>query len=301
MTGMPRACPGNSELSFAAIQAAEHGGRKTVVEAVSDLAEEAMIIIEESKKDDKEDKNKDGVKDVDQITKKEYMTRKTKLVLKKMNPEKVDKAIAAMYRVWLAVIAVLTIQFARTISLALTISDFLRMPVDRFIAPTINIVMPADYKKWVPIVLGWYVGACFLSLVTGWGLQCRDCLHIALLSPFLHGSFIIHRITKSIAISIAWYLQTIISAFSSALAGGLMMARALFDFGIERGWFSGSHEDTPVDEFASYLFAALGFYFQYSIRFDVPFPFNLLLWPLGKYLFCRLDCLVGCDLFVGLI
>lgn len=68
-----------------------------------------------------------------------------------------DKAIASLYRVWLSVAAVLTIQFARTISLALTISDFLRMPVDRVIAPTINIVIPADYKKWVPIVLGWYV------------------------------------------------------------------------------------------------------------------------------------------------
>lgn len=102
---------------------------------------------------------------------------------------------------------------------------------------------------------------------------------LTLLSLFL-SVLVTQRITKSIAISIAWYLQTVISAFSSALAGGLMMARALYDFGVERKWFSGSHEDTPVDEIASYIFAALGFYFQFSIRFDVPFPFNLLLWPL---------------------
>jgi hypothetical protein len=77
-----------------------------------------------------------------------------------------------------------------------------------------------------------------------------------------------------------------------------MMARALYDFGVERGWFSGSHEETSVDEFASYLFAALGFYFQYSLRFDVPFPFNLLLWPLGKYSLGRIDWLVDSFLFI---
>jgi hypothetical protein len=43
---------------FAAVQAAEHGGRKAVVDAIGDLAEEAMKIIEASKKDDKEDKDK---------------------------------------------------------------------------------------------------------------------------------------------------------------------------------------------------------------------------------------------------
>jgi len=43
---------------FAAVQAAEHGGRKSVVQAVSDLAKEIMVILEESKKDDAVDANK---------------------------------------------------------------------------------------------------------------------------------------------------------------------------------------------------------------------------------------------------
>lgn len=227
---------------FAAVQAAEHGGRKTVVESVGALAEEALTIIEESKKDDKEDKDKDGKADVEQISNSEYVLRKTKLVFKKMNPEKVDKAIASLYRVWLAVLAVLTLQFARTISLALSISDFLKMPIDRFIAPTLSLAIPEEYKKWVPTLLGW--------------------------------------IAKSIAMSIAWYLQTIISAFSSALIGGLMMARALYHVLVKRGYVSGSHEETSVDEILSYVFAAAGFYFQFKLAFDVPFPFNLLLWPL---------------------
>lgn len=70
---------GTFPVLFAAIEAADHGGRKTMVEAISDLSEEAMIIIEESKKDSSEDKDGDGVKDVHQISSTEYMTRKTKV------------------------------------------------------------------------------------------------------------------------------------------------------------------------------------------------------------------------------
>ena len=74
---------------FAAVQAAENGGRQTVMVAIKDLADEAIIIINESKKDDDVDADKDGKKDVQEISGKEYLQRKTLLVLKKMNPEKV--------------------------------------------------------------------------------------------------------------------------------------------------------------------------------------------------------------------
>jgi hypothetical protein len=104
---------------FAAIQAAEHAGRSTVVQALSDLAQEANYIIEESKKDDRLNTSTQST---------EYMTRKAKLVLQKMNPEKVDKAISSLYRVWLSVAAVLSIQFARTISMSLAMADFLNQP-----------------------------------------------------------------------------------------------------------------------------------------------------------------------------
>lgn len=39
------------------------------------------------------------------------------------------------------------------------------------------------------------------------------------------------------------------------------------------------HEKTSVDEYASYVFAALGFMFQFFVGFRAPFPLNLFLWP----------------------
>lgn len=140
---------------FAAIQAAEHGGRKAVFDAVHDITNEILKVIEDSKKDDTVDADSDGKADVDEISSQEFVRRKTLLVLKKMDPQKIDRAINSIYQVWLAVAAVLTIQFARAISLALAISDFMKQPIDRYIAPQIEAIIPSEYSKWVPVILGW--------------------------------------------------------------------------------------------------------------------------------------------------
>lgn len=119
------------------------------------------------------------------------MKRKVKLVLTKMNPDKVNAAIASIYKVWMAVLAVLKIKFARTISLALTIANFFQRLIDRFIVPIVDKATPSEYKKWVPILSDW--------------------------------------ICKSIGVSIAWKVQTIITSFTSSLVGGLMMSRAIIE------------------------------------------------------------------------
>eukprot|EP00523_Entomoneis_sp_CCMP467_P002874 CAMPEP_0168744724 /NCGR_PEP_ID=MMETSP0724-20121128/14242_1 /TAXON_ID=265536 /ORGANISM="Amphiprora sp., Strain CCMP467" /LENGTH=322 /DNA_ID=CAMNT_0008792399 /DNA_START=36 /DNA_END=1004 /DNA_ORIENTATION=- len=231
---------------FAAIQAAEYGGRKTVMESIKMLTDEALVIIEESKKDDAEDKDGDGVKDVKQLSPSEFAKRKTLLVLRKMNPEKIDKAIASLYKVWMSVVAVLSIQFARTISMALAIADFLHKPCDRFVTPLLQRVIPDEYDKWVPVVLSW--------------------------------------ITKAIAMSLAWYIQTVQSAFASAMKGGLMMGRAAYQAMTYRGWTLGGlipedHSESLIDEVLQYGFAGLGFYTQFKLNFSVPFPLNLVLFP----------------------
>jgi hypothetical protein len=92
------------------------------------------------------------------------------------------------------------------------------------------------------------------------------------------------RICKSIGMSIAWYIQTVRSAFASAVTGGLMMARAVYEALLCRGITLGGlvkedHKDSSLDEMLSYVFAGLGFYFQYMLGFNVPFPFSVLFFP----------------------
>lgn len=67
--------------------------------ALVDLSEEIMIIIEANKKDNDVDADGDGTSDVDQISSQEFMSRKVKLVLTKMNPQKVNDAISSLYKV----------------------------------------------------------------------------------------------------------------------------------------------------------------------------------------------------------
>jgi len=224
---------------FAALQAADHGGLQTLSVAIRDLSEEILAIVEENKKDDKEDLDGDGVPDAKQVEGKELVKRKIQLVLKKMNPKKVNDAAAAIYTVWLSVLAVLKIEFARTVALALTIADFFKKPSDRFLLPIMKKVTPGDYQQWCPVLTEW--------------------------------------LCKSIGMSVAWKIQTVISAFTSACAGGLIMARALMAI-MSKG--EKNHDDTNADEIASYAFAGLGFYWQFTNKFDTPALLKLLLWPM---------------------
>lgn len=80
---------------------------------------------------------------------------------------------------------------------------------------------------------------------------------------------------KGIGMTIAWRVQTVISAVTSAMAGGLIISRALLQL-VAKGK---DHNDTMADEIASYGFTGAGFYFQYYVGFSPPFPLNLVLWP----------------------
>ena len=85
--------------------------------------------------------------------------------------------------------------------------------------------------------------------------------------------------------SIAWYINTIITAVTSALTGSLIITRALLKIANRhnitlQGMIPEKHEDTMIDEGLSYLFAFMGIWFQFKIQFDVPFPMNLFLWPM---------------------
>ena len=84
--------------------------------------------------------------------------------------------------------------------------------------------------------------------------------------------------------SIAWYIQAIISACTSAMTGSIMVSRALLRILNKKGMTLGGllpadDKDTSFDEIVAYVLAAIGFYFQFKINFSLPFPLNILLFP----------------------
>jgi len=257
-------CGGLYPTLFAALEAARLSGWENTQKALVDLGTQFIYVMNASKKDDELDEDNDGVADVKQIDAQHLIQRKMVLAFKVCDPRKIDHAIVGVYTSWMAVVCTLKVQFARTITLALSIADFLNKPAQQFLAPAIVFLLPKDYKtlekddkgkdvpnsspahKWTSVVIGW--------------------------------------VCKSVAMSIAWYIQTIISAFTSAVRGGLMCARSLMAFMAKRGFklfglIKENDEDTYADEIFGWMLAALGFYFQFSLGFDVPFPFNFLLFP----------------------
>lgn len=233
-------------LLFAAFQAARSSGWDSMIEAISVLTNEMTIILEEDKKDNQKDEDGDGIPDVDEISNKEFVLRKTKLIVTKVNPKKVDDAIGTLYKVWLGVAAALMVKFARTISLSLALADGLNKPVQKYLAPLLAKIVPKEYSKWPSVLTGWMV--------------------------------------KSIAMSIAWYIQAVISALASALQGGLIVGRAALSWCLKKdlnpfGLIPKDDKDTYIDEVIGYGLAALGFGFQFYVGFDITFPFNIPLLP----------------------
>lgn len=84
---------------------------------------------------------------------------------------------------------------------------------------------------------------------------------------------------RSIAVTIAWTLQRIISAFHSAIRGGLMFSRNILNYLSAMNYVHIDHEKTYLDEVAGYGVALLGLWFQLSLGFSLPFPLNIFLLP----------------------
>lgn len=233
-------CGGIFPATIAAAEAWNLCGGGEAIVAIQELYGEFLKLQDASKKDDDKDEDGDGVRDVDQIQPKELLARKTMLALRTVDPERFNGAISGIYTGWIGVLAILKIQFAKTITLGEVIGEKLYEPASR-LEPQIKAVVPEEYHKVVPMALRW------------------TC--------------------KAIAISIAWWIQRVISAFHSAIRGGLMFGRYFVNYLHEKGVLKVSDEDTYMDEAIGWSIAALGFLFQLAMGFGVPFPLNILLLP----------------------
>ena len=80
-------------------------------------------------------------------------------------------------------------------------------------------------------------------------------------------------------VSIAWTVERILSAFHSAMRGGLLFSRNILSYLGEMNYVQINHEETLLDEAVGYGLALVGLFFQLSFGFGLPFPLNILLFP----------------------
>ncbi|CAE6921411.1 unnamed protein product [Symbiodinium natans] len=170
----------------------------------------------------------------------QVVQKKLAIALAVMEPDKVSGSISSIYVGWIGVIGVLRLQFARTVTLGEVIGSKVYKPVSK-VEPLIESVVAEEYQKWVPTITRW------------------TC--------------------KLLAISLAWWIQRVISAVHSAIRGGMIFAEYLVDFLHEKGYLQTEHKETYIDEAIGWSIAVLGFLTQLALGFQLPFLLNLFLLP----------------------
>jgi hypothetical protein len=147
---------------------------------------------------------------------------------------------------------VLEKEYARVISLSLTLAGYFERVAHFILEPPAKMCVSQDYHKWVPVVIGW------------------GC--------------------KAVAMNIAWRIQRVLTASTSAMAGGLMFSRAILRMLSKRGirllgLIREDSVESPLEDIIGFTVAAIGFYTQIETQynngftFEVPFPISLVTWP----------------------
>jgi hypothetical protein len=232
---------GTFPLVIAAYEAFKISGWDTSRAALNDLYGQLEDYRRASAIDDTRDDDGDGISDVDQISTTELVTRKASLALKVCDPNKVNDALGGLSQGFVGVIATLKFKYARTVALGVSIGNQLRKPAGMYLTPHLAALVPDEHRKWVPL---------FIDMVC-----------------------------KTIAVSIAWTIQAIISTVQCSIRGGLMFSRAMLRYANDKEYVKIDEDDTYLDEIAGWGVAFLGASFQLWNGFGLPFPLNILLIP----------------------
>ncbi|OEU09205.1 hypothetical protein FRACYDRAFT_195507 [Fragilariopsis cylindrus CCMP1102] len=230
---------------FSSLQAAKYCGWSIMVSAVTDLTNEAIKVIDEI---DEQQTRSDIF-----YNRKDLFLQQTNIVLKTVDPMKINQAAGALYTTWLGVSTVLRQEYARVINLSLTLASGIERISYFILQVPLNIITPKDYQKWVPAIIGW--------------------------------------ISKGIAMRLAWRIERILTASTSAIAGGAMFASSIIRMFNNSNKFKRLFKNIPrqrpslVENMLGITVGGVGFYTQIehqyknNFSFEIPFPLSLVTWP----------------------
>ncbi len=230
-------------LTIVAIEAFFNSGYETVRYNGEQLYYELKDIWKRSREDDQIDANKDGVPDILEGSTRDLITHKIGFFFANCkDPKKIMDMISGIASCFIAVLAVLKIDFAKVIALGNSIGEALKKPANLYLVPLLAGIVPEKFQQWISPIINY---AC-----------------------------------KFIAISIAMIIQRVISAVQSGIRGGLLFSRKMLKFLKEKGYIEFNEEESYLDEIVGWVVAFVGVYFQLAHGFSLPFPMNILLFPL---------------------
>lgn len=218
------------------------GGLDKIFVCAKSLYDSFMNMMAANKKDDSLDEDGDGIKDVDELTPRQLFFRKANLVLKTVDPLKVNAALAGLYQCFVSAVVVVRHEFAKTVALGNSIGDFLVRSAKIVLKPVFRFIIPPAYHNWVKLIVAY------------------TC--------------------KAIGVSVAWTFQFYQSLIHCAVSGSLIFSRALVSYLYENGKIAVDNDKTNMDEAIGWALAFASILFQATFGTSLPFPLNILLFPL---------------------
>jgi len=236
-------CGAHFAALVAVIEAFKQSGAfKKMGACVVELYESFKKLQAENAKDNAKDEDGDGVSDVDELSNGELFLRKCSLVMRTVDPNKVDKALGGLYSGFIAAVMVVQFEFAKTVTLGASLGDFMEKSLDILLDPLLEQILPEGYMPWVDMIEKY--------------------------------------VCRSIGVFIAWTIQFYNSLLHCAVAGSLIFSRALVPFLNQRDIIHVENlEDTYLDEIIGWCLAVVSIMVQAAFGFKLLFPFNIVLSP----------------------
>mmetsp|Transcript_16568 Transcript_16568/g.44648 ORF Transcript_16568/g.44648 Transcript_16568/m.44648 type:complete len:278 (-) Transcript_16568:287-1120(-) len=229
--------------TIAAVEAFRLVGWKHMQRSLVTLWDNGRKAAEASRKDDKVDADKDGVPDVQGLSRDELVKRKLPVIIKAVDPEEVSEALSSVSAGLTAVIATLKVQFAKTLALGATIGDVVADFAGGVGEKVITAHTPPEYQKWVPLV--------------------------------------VQNFARLAGCTAAFTMQRFTVGMHTALRGSQLMAEGSLAAAVRLGVLNPETASSAALRSGLHTaMAAAGLYWQVSSGFgSLPFPLNILLWP----------------------
>lgn len=234
---------------FAAVEAFRKMGFQRLQVEVQYIIDQAALVEAASAADDLKDENADGIADVDQMDARQLLRQKLHVAMMSIeDPQRLEAAVSSLWAACLGALATLKLQFAQTVAYALAFAEMLKLPALRLLAPALSSLLGKELQHWVETIL--------------------------------------EVLLKAVLILTVWLVAKAQGAVYACLRGGTMFGVAFLKILEERGVLRRlcnkpfDPESSYLDEILGFSMAALGFYWQLSSSFLVPWPMSWLLWPL---------------------
>ena len=158
---------GTYVASIAAIEAFRQLGWEKVYAEICIVQAQWAKVEKANAKDDERDDDGDGIADVDQMEGAQLAQRKLALVMTTIDqPERLQEAVGALFTAYLAVLATLRLEFARTTAFALGIVEMAKFPIIRVLSPLVVAALGEDLAHWTRTLIE--TSLTFIAVVFAW-------------------------------------------------------------------------------------------------------------------------------------